>query len=107
MSIFAQSPTSIQTMTTSNVSAPDKVIHPLQKDFHWYLANREMLVKRYRGRYLVIAAQKVIGEFHTIGDAYRTTTKTRKPGTFIIKFCIPAEEERPLVIRNHDIVTFG
>ncbi len=93
-------------MATVTVPEPDKVVHPLQKEFHWYLANREALVKRYRGRYLVIAGQNVIGDFHSIGEAYRTITKTQKPGTFIIKFCIPAEEERPLVIRNHDIVTF-
>lgn len=91
----------------SMTSTADKVVHPLQKEFHWYLANRSELVNRYRGRYIVIAEQKVVGDFNAIGDAYRTITKTRKPGTFIIKFCIPAEEERPLVIRNHDIVTFG
>ncbi len=94
-------------MTNSSVLVSDKEVHPLQKEFHWYLASREALVKRYLGRYLVIAGQQVIGDFHTIGEAYRTTTKTRKPGSFIIKFCIPADEERPLVIRNHDIVTFG
>ncbi|MCU0347157.1 MAG: hypothetical protein MUC59_09440 [Saprospiraceae bacterium] len=79
----------------------------MQKEFHWYLANQEALAKRYRGRYLVIAGQKVISDYQTIGDAYRTTIKTLKPGSFIIKFCISAAEERPLVIRNHDIVTFG
>jgi hypothetical protein len=83
------------------------ILHPLQEEFHWYLSNQSELVKRYRGRYLVIAEQNVIADYNTIGDAYRVTTKTRNAGTFIIKFCIPAEEERPLVIRNHDIVTFG
>jgi Family of unknown function (DUF5678) len=87
-------------------SKPAKLIHPLQEEFHWYLANQNELVKRYRGRYLAIAGQKVIGDFNTIGDAYQTTIRTCKPGTFIIKFCIPAQEERPLIIRNHDIITF-
>ena len=81
--------------------------HPLQREFHWYLANRDELVKRYRGRYVVISEQAILADYATAADAYQATVKTHKPGTFIIRRCIPAEEERILVIRNHDIVNFG
>lgn len=83
------------------------ITHPLQREFHWYLANRDELVKRYRGRYLVICEETIIANYATAADAYRNTVKSHKPGTFIIKRCIPPEDERILVVRNHDIVNFG
>ena len=89
--------------TVNSTTAP---MHPVQQEFHWYLANRDKLVARYRGRYLVIAGNTVRGDFATIGEAYRTALKTLKPGTFLLQLCIPAEEVRPIIIYNHNITTF-
>lgn len=79
---------------------------PLLREYRWYRANQEELVNRYLGRYLVIVNETIIGDYSSVGVAYRTTSKVQEPGTFLIQFCKPKSEERPVIIRNHVITTF-
>ena len=59
----------------------------LEKDFQYYLEHQTELVKDYKGKYLVIKDQKVIGVFDSQADAYNETQKEHEVGTFLIQLC--------------------
>jgi len=65
----------------------------MQKTRDWYEANRDRLLPRYNGKYLVLADGAVAGDFETQMDAIREASKTRKKGTFFVHKCVPAPEE--------------
>ena len=51
----------------------------------FYEENRDTLREKYLGKAIVIVDNAVIGIYDNIGDAYKETLKTRKPGTFCLK----------------------
>lgn len=71
----------------------------------WYQDHREEMVSKYRGRYVVIADSAVVGIYAAEDEALRETLKTRKLGTFLVKLCVPADEETPIVF--HSRVSFA
>lgn len=76
----------------------------LEKDFQYYLNNREELLKKYTGRYLVIKGEKVIGDYSSEMDAYTETQKEHKLGTFLIQPCVA--DERSFQQSFHSRVNF-
>ncbi len=64
----------------------------LEKEFKYYLDNQDELVKEYKGKFIVIKDQAVIGKYNTELDAYNETLKNHKLGTFLIQHCMPGEE---------------
>ena len=59
----------------------------LEKEFKYYLDNQDQLVKEFKGKFLVIIDQKVIGAYDTQAEAYNETQKTHAVGTFLIQLC--------------------
>jgi hypothetical protein len=51
----------------------------------YYEENREALREKYLGKAIVIVGDTVTGAYDNIGEAYKETSKTRKPGTFCLK----------------------
>lgn len=64
----------------------------LQAEFEYYLKNQKELVKKYKGKYLVIKDREVKGDFESELDAYGFASKSFEPGTFLIQPCLPGEE---------------
>lgn len=62
------------------------------KEFQYYFNNQDELVKKYNGKYLVIKEQKVVDVFDTNKEAYFSSVKKYKFGTFLIQFCSPDKE---------------
>ena len=57
----------------------------LRQEFDYYLANQEVLVKSYNGKYVVIREQKVIGAY---SDELKAVTETQKHfplGSFLVQ----------------------
>jgi hypothetical protein len=67
----------------------------LIESHRWYEENRERIVSRYNGRYVVLAGCSVVADYATEDEALSETLKTRPYGTFIVKKCVPKSEERP------------
>ena len=65
---------------------------PLEKEFQWYLANQDDLVKKYNGRMIVIKGTSVLGDYADISEAVAETSKTEKPGTFLVQKCEPGTD---------------
>ena len=58
---------------------------PLKREFDWYIAHQDEIVKQYDGRYVVIKDCKVIGAFDDQASAIAETTKTYALGTFLVQ----------------------
>ncbi len=60
---------------------------PLEKEFKYYLAHQDELVKKYNGKFVVIKDDKVIGVFDTKSEAIEEMTKKHELGTFLVQKC--------------------
>jgi hypothetical protein len=64
----------------------------LDKEFKYYLANKEDLIKKHLGKYLVIRNETIEGVFDNEIDAYSFGTSRFELGTFLIQQCLPGDE---------------
>jgi len=69
----------------------------------FYEKNREFLREKYLGKAIVIIGETIIGVYDNIGEAYKETLKTRKPGTFCLKN-IPVDPDEAY-IEDHPRLT--
>jgi hypothetical protein len=74
-----------------NLASPARDM-TLQREFEYYLANQEELVKQYSGKYLVIRDCQVIGAFDDELEAVRATSKKYPLGTFLVQKCEPGSD---------------
>ena len=73
---------------------------PLQKEFEYYKAHQKELVAQYRGRFIVIKEDKVIGDYSGELEAVIETSKTHELGTFLVQKCEPGEESTTQVFHS-------
>jgi hypothetical protein len=78
---------------------------PLEKAFDFYLKHQNELVKKYKGKYVVIKNDKVLGAFDTEFKAVEETSKRHALGTFLVQLCEPGEES--YTHSYHSRVMFG
>jgi len=64
----------------------------LQREFDWFRANQKALVRKYRGRVLVIKGQQVIGTYESPFEAVEETKKTEPLGSFLVQRCEPGPD---------------
>lgn len=60
---------------------------PLEKEFRWFIAHQDDLLKKYNGRIVVIKDEKVLGDFDSEIEAVKETSKTEELGTFLVQKC--------------------
>lgn len=77
----------------------------LEKEFNYYLANQAELVKKYKGKYIVIKGETVIGSYDAEDVAFFETEKEHETGTFLIQLCEPGEGSYTQTF--HSRVTFA
>ncbi len=78
----------------------------LDKEFKYFLDHQDELVKKYKGKFIVIKDKKVIVVSDTFRDAYYHTQEQHKLGTFLIQECLPGEECYTTYIRDN-VITVG
>ena len=64
----------------------------LEKEFEYYIEHQDELVKRYKGKYIVIKDCRVIGVYDNQIEAIEETSKNEELGTFLVKKCEPGKE---------------
>lgn len=64
----------------------------LEKEFEYYKANQDSLVKQYNGKHIVIIGESVVGSFDTQVEAYEDAIKEYEPGTFLIQLCSKGDQ---------------
>ncbi len=77
----------------------------LEKEFKYYLDHQSDLVKKFKGKFIVIVGEQVIDSFTTEAAAYLEMIKTREPGTFLIQLCEPGDSSYTEVY--HSRVSFN
>ncbi len=75
----------------------------LKKELDFFIKHQDELVKKHRGKFLVLKDQKVIGAYTTIHDAYWEAQKKHPLGTFAIQRCIPGPEAYTRVFHSRAI----
>lgn len=64
----------------------------LQKEFQFYLANQEELLKKYKGKFIVIKDEQILGVYDSETEAYQKSREVHELGTFLIQLCLPGDE---------------
>lgn len=78
---------------------------PLEKEFRFFLSHQEELVGKYKGKFIAIAEESVLGAYDSEIEAVRETSKTRPMGTFLVQKCEPGENSYTQTF--HSRVHFG
>jgi hypothetical protein len=65
----------------------------LKKDFDFFISNHSDMVKKYLGRVVVIADEKVYGDFSTELDALTAVRGKLAPGSFLVQRVKDAPDE--------------
>jgi hypothetical protein len=65
----------------------------LEVEREYYERNREKLVERYCGKYIVISGERVVAAYDNEDNAYFETVKTTPLGSFMIHHVTDPEEE--------------
>lgn len=74
----------------------------LEREYNYYLDNKEKLLKRYQNRVVVIKNEKILGDYDSKEKALKETAKKHELGTFLIQEI--SEEEINNVQRFHSRV---
>jgi hypothetical protein len=62
----------------------------LEKEYSFYEANKDELLKQYLGRFLLIHNEKIVGDFSSEKDAYiKAQQNGYALGSFLIQECKP------------------
>ena len=64
----------------------------LEKEFKYFKDHQSELVRKYRGKFIVIKNNSVIGIYESDVEAYNEIKKEHKLGTFLIQHCLPGED---------------
>lgn len=64
----------------------------LDKEFQYFQEHQDELVREYRGKYIVIKDQEVLGAYGSEMEAYQTTVQDHEAGTFLIQRVEPGED---------------
>jgi hypothetical protein len=81
------------------------MMEKLEKEFKYYLEHQDELVKKYRGKFIVIKNQEVIGLFDSELEAIEKTAEKHELGTFLVQKCEPGSESYTQTY--HSRVTFA
>jgi len=64
----------------------------LEREFEFYVAQQEQLVRQYEGKFLVIRHCEVIGAYEDEMEAIQRTAATHPLGSFLIQKCEPGRD---------------
>ena len=74
---------------------------PLEKEFKYYIGNQDELVKKYKGKVIVIKNEKVIGVYDSEVEAVQETSKKEPLRTFLVQRCTPGEEDYTVTLHSN------
>lgn len=64
----------------------------LEKEFTYYINHQSELVKKYKGKFIVIIGNKILGNYNTFEQALIESEKLYPIGSFLIQECFEGEE---------------
>ena len=64
----------------------------LDREFQFYQKNKDALLPKYEGKFVVIVGKKIVGSFNTREEAIDEAAQDHRPGTFLIQKVCKEEE---------------
>lgn len=64
-----------------------------QKNLEFFETKRDELVKKHKGKYVVISGQKAVSFHDDFVSGVKKARETMKDGDFIVQWCVPAGED--------------
>jgi hypothetical protein len=64
----------------------------LEKEYKYFETHRDEFIKKYKGKYIVIKSQEILGIYDSMANAIKETTKEHELGTFLVQQCVPEEQ---------------
>ena len=64
----------------------------LEKEFEYYLEHQDDLVKKHKGKYVVIKGNEVLGAYDAELEAIEKTREKHELGTFLVQLCEPGSD---------------
>lgn len=64
----------------------------LEKEFKYYIDNQIELVKKYKGKFLVIKGERIVDAYDSFEQAVAESQGKYELGTFLIQQCLPGED---------------
>ncbi|MEK7629183.1 MAG: DUF5678 domain-containing protein [Patescibacteria group bacterium] len=64
----------------------------LQKQLEYFKKHQDELVAKYKGKFIVIKDEAVLGVYDTEMEAYTDAKNKFELGTFLIQQCLPGQE---------------
>ena len=65
----------------------------LKKEFDYYLAHQEELVRQFSGKYIVIKDSEVKGAYDSEIEAVEKASEKFELGTFLVQKCEPGTDD--------------
>ncbi len=59
----------------------------LEKEFNFFKRNQKELVKKYKGKFIAIKDDNILGAYKSLSEAVKETSKHEDLGTFLIQEC--------------------
>ncbi|MCK4312601.1 MAG: hypothetical protein KAW88_07690 [Candidatus Cloacimonetes bacterium] len=75
----------------------------LEREYDFYIKNLSALLKKYKGKYIVIVGEEVVGSYDTEIDAYTNSIKLYELGSFLIQYCIPEKKVQPQMFHSRAV----
>lgn len=76
----------------------------LDREVEYYKANENEFLERYKGRFIAIVGEEVVGVFDSELAAYEDMKKKYGLGNFLLQHCVPVKDR--FIQRYHSRVAF-
>jgi len=63
----------------------------MRTEYRFYLDNRNVLLKKYQNKFVVIKGKRFIAAYDTYESALTESEKSFPAGTFLIQHCTPPQ----------------
>ena len=64
----------------------------LEKEFNYYLQHQAELIRKYKGKFIAIKGDVVIGAYESDLEAVEEVSKLHELGTFLVQKCEPGSD---------------
>ena len=64
----------------------------LEKEYKYFDQNRKEFIKKYKGKYIVLKDNDILGVYDSMPEAISETTKEHELGSFLVQQCVPEEQ---------------
>ena len=69
-------------------------------ELNYFIANQDELVKKHRGKVLVIKGKRLLGVYPTALKEYLATKADHEPGSFMLQPCEPGPDAYTVTIAS-------